>query len=106
MKRSLLAAFILVFSLSSISISQRVDNLAAYNEPPSRFRGMIEKFGEDYGSIDRFYTARTSQNRIGRFRQLYTDYTNLLEGINYSSLNHDEQIDFVLFKNYLDHERK
>ena len=104
MKRSILAAATLLILLSSIAPAQRVDELAAYNESPSRLRGVIEKFGEDYGSIDRFYTARTSQNRIARLRQLYTDYTKLLDGIAYASLNHDEQIDFTLFKNYLDHE--
>ena len=106
MKRSILAAATLLILLSSIAPAQRVDELAAYNESPSRLRGVIEKFGEDYGSIDRFYTARTSQNRIARLRQLYTDYTKLLDGIAYASLNHDEQIDFTLFKNYLDHELK
>ena len=106
MKRSILAAATLLILLSSIAPAQRVDELAAYNESPSRLRGVIEKFGEDYGSIDRFYTARTSQNRIARLRQLYTDYTKLLDGIAHASLNHDEQIDFTLFKNYLDHELK
>jgi len=84
MKRSILAAATLLILLSSIAPAQRVDELAAYNESPSRLRGVIEKFGEDYGSIDRFYTARTSQNRIARLRQLYKDYPKLIACITYA----------------------
>ena len=106
MRRVTFFVFPVLLFLSSNAFPQRVDELAAYNEPSSRLRGVIEKFGEDYGSIDRFYTARTSQNRIARFRLLYTDYSKLLDGLNYASLNHDEQIDFAIFKNYLEHEQK
>src|SRR5438045_1317110 len=39
------------------------DELAGYNDPPSHLRGVIEKFDEDYGILDRYYSARTSPNR-------------------------------------------
>ena len=98
---------LLVVLLSSLAVfAQEKDELAAYSEPPSRLRGVIEKFDEDHGSIDRFYTARTSANRSARFRRLYSEYVGLLDRLNYDSLNSDEQIDFVLFRNYLDHEQK
>lgn len=99
----LVAIALLVYSFAQ---AQRTDELSAYNEPPSRLRGMIEKFGEDYGSINRFYTAQTSRNRSARFRQLYSDYRSALERLNFQSLNADEQVDYVLFHNYLDHEQK
>src|SRR4029079_17629865 len=59
-----------------------------------------------YGSLDRFYTARTSPNRAARMRQLYSDELATLNAIDFDKLNHDEQVDYILFKNYLDHERK
>jgi len=43
---------------------------------------------------------------VERFAQLYNDEIALLMGLNFDSLNHDEQIDYLLFKNYLDHELK
>jgi uncharacterized protein (DUF885 family) len=92
--------------LTGINNAQGPDGLAAYNDPPSRLRGAIEKFGEDEGSINRFYTASTSANRFARFRQLYSDYLGLLESLNFDSLNSDEQVDYLLFRNHLDHERK
>ena len=101
--------FILLFVMAFMSVvvcAQRTDELAAYNEPPSRLRGVIEKYGEDFGSINRFYTAYTSSNRATRLRQLYGDYQSLLDRLSFAALNTDEQIDYVLFRNYLDHERK
>ena len=82
------------------------DYLAAYNDSPSRIRGMIEKFEEDYGILNRYYSAQTSPNRSSRFKQLYSDELSVLTGLNFDSLNHDEQVDYVLFKNYLEHEEK
>ncbi len=105
MKNAILIVLI-AYSLLAFATAQRTEDLTAYNEPPSRLRGVIEKFSQDHGSIDRFHTAQTSVNRTARFRQLYADYFSLLGRLNFDSLNHDEQIDYVLFKNFLDHEQK
>ena len=86
--------------------AQSVDNLDPYNDSPSRFRGVIEKFDEDYGSINRFYSAPASMNRAARFRELNAQYLAVLDKQNFDALNHDEQIDYLLFKNYLDHEQR
>jgi len=67
--KTLIALFCL-FSIVSVQ-AQTVDDLNNYNEPPSRRRGVIEKFSEDYSSLNRFYTAPTSPNRTARFRQFY-----------------------------------
>jgi uncharacterized protein (DUF885 family) len=79
---------------------------AAYSEPPARLRSVIERFDEDYGALDRFYTAKTSPNRAERMRRLYADELELLGRLDFDSLGHDEQIDYILFKNYLEHEQK
>src|ERR1044072_2525387 len=92
--------------LSSFIFAQNNAELNAYSEPPSRLRGVIENFDEDYGALNRFYSAQTSPNRLARFRQLYADYLSVLGKTDFDTLNHDEQIDHLLFKNYLDHEQK
>lgn len=102
-------SFIFVFAVisSNIVFAQKPpDELKANNEPPSRLRGLIEKYDEDYGSLNRFYTAQTSVNRSERLNRLYSDDLALLNRLNFDSLNNDEQADYVLFKNYLDHEIK
>jgi uncharacterized protein (DUF885 family) len=94
-----------IFCLPITSIAQSSD-LSAYNDPPSRLRGVIEKYREDYTFLSRFYSAPTSPNRAARFRQLYADEVAILAGLDFDKLNHDEQVDYLLFKNYLDHEIK
>ncbi len=79
---------------------------AAYNDPPSRMRGMIERFDADYGSADRFEIAETSPLRRARLGELYRNELAELAGMNFDALNHDEQVDYILFKNFLDHELK
>jgi uncharacterized protein (DUF885 family) len=85
-------------------LAQTTDELSNYNEPPSRLRGVIEKFGEDVGILNRFYSAQTSPNRAARFKALFTEWVALLERQDFARLNHDEQVDFLLFRNYLGHE--
>lgn len=80
--------------------------LDAYNEPPSRIRGMIEKYSQDVGAFNRLYTAQTSANRSELFRRLYGDYLASVERLDFSSLNHDEQVDYVLFANELRREAR
>ena len=107
MKRS---ALIVIFLLMSLVLPgfvfSQADPLTAYSDPPSRMQGVIEKFTEDVGILNRFYTAQTSSNRSARFKSLYNEQLQLLASFNFDKLNHDEQIDYVLFKNYLEHEIK
>ena len=106
LKRAATILCLLTIFTSSFSFAQTGDDLRSYNEPPSRLRGVIENFSEDYGSLNRFYTAQTSPNRAARFRQFYADWLAVLNRQNFDALNHDEQIDYLLFKNYLEHEQK
>ena len=99
--RSLAAIALVLCSFVLLTPAQTLD---VFNESPSRLRGMIEKFEQDYGAFNRFYTAYTSSNRSARMRGLYREYLTTLEKQNFDALNHDEQVDHVLFRNYLDHE--
>ena len=104
MKR--LIPIILSLLFATNLFAQSPDELANYNESPSRLRGVIEKYGEDYGILNRFYSANTSPNRQARFKQLNADWLALLDKQNFDSLNHDEQVDYLLFANYLNHEQR
>jgi uncharacterized protein (DUF885 family) len=81
-------------------------DIGTHNEPPSRLRGPIENFNEDYGAFNRFYTAYSSAKRSARMRSLYGEYLTNLGRLNFDQLSQDEKIDYILFKNYLDHELK
>ncbi len=104
--KTFVAFFFLFTIVSNFAFAQTSDDLKNYNEPPSRLRGVIERFSEDYGSLNRFYTAQTSPNRRARFHQFYADWLAVLNKQNFDALNHDEQIDYLLFKNYLEHEQR
>lgn len=96
-----------VTAVSSFVFGQaKADELAAYSEAPSRLRGVIEKFDADYGILNRYYSATASLNRSARLKELYSSYLTLLSTLDFDKLNHDEQIDHILFRNYLDHEIK
>ena len=97
---------LIILTLISVCplLAQTTDELANYNEPPSRLRGVIEKFGEDVGILNRFYSAQTSPNRADRFKALFTEWLALLERQDFARLNQDEQVDYLLFQNYLRHE--
>lgn len=75
--------------------------LDEFNEGPSRFRGVIEKYQADVGILNRFYSAQTSPNRAERFRRLYRDWLTVVDKQDFASLNHDEQVDHILFRNHL-----
>ncbi|MEP6850335.1 MAG: DUF885 family protein [Acidobacteriota bacterium] len=99
---------VLVISLFFVHLNaaQAPVDLSPYNDPPSRMRGVIGKFDEDYGILNRFYSAGASPNRSARFSQFYSDELAVLSGLKFDTLNHDEQVDYILFKNYIEHEAK
>lgn len=96
----------LILSPKLFTAAQTADELANFNEPPSRLRGVIEKYRADYGILDRFYSARESANRRARFTQLNAEWLAVLSRQNFDALNHDEQIDYLIFENYLKHEQR
>ncbi|MEO7673132.1 MAG: DUF885 family protein [Pyrinomonadaceae bacterium] len=106
-QNKLVATLIIAVVTFQLAFAQHGDGqLTVYNEPPSRLRGVIEKYIQDYGAINRFYTAEASSVRGDRLALLYAGALDLLNKLNFESLNHDEQVDYLLFKNYLDHEQK
>jgi uncharacterized protein (DUF885 family) len=84
----------------------RSDASAAFNSPASRLAAMIESYDADRGILNRFYSASTSPNRAARFRKLNSDELALINSLSFDQLNESEQIDFIMFKNYLEHEIK
>jgi uncharacterized protein (DUF885 family) len=107
-KKAVAVLCLVTVAISSLTtaFAQTSAELNDYNEPPSRLRGVIEKYGADYGSLNRFYTAQTSPNRAAKFKQFYADWLAVLSKQNFDALNDDEQVDYLLFKNYLEHERR
>ncbi|MBI4430055.1 MAG: DUF885 family protein [Ignavibacteriales bacterium] len=66
--------------------------------------GFIRRFSSDRSSLNRFYSAPYSPLRRARLKQLYTEWLAALRSMNFESLDQHEKVDYLLFKNYLDHE--
>lgn len=73
----------------------------ANGERPSRLRQVIEGYDQDRGAFGRWFTAETSNARRERFRKLYTDRLAKLGRMDFARLEHQEQVDYLLFQNHL-----
>lgn len=105
-QRTLASAAICVGLLTAMTLGQGTDDAAGagFDETQSRLRGAIERFAEDYGSLNRFYTARTSANRAERLKRLYRENLAILDGMDFKAFSNEEQVDYVLFRNHLERE--
>ena len=103
--RKIIATFAIVtivFASAPVGIAQKNrSELDVFNEAPSRFRGVVEKFQADVGILNRFYSAQTSPSRRERFRKLHREWLGVVERQDFASLTHDEQVDSILFTNHL-----
>lgn len=79
-------------------------SLSDLNLPQSELRGLIERYIVDRESLSRYYSVETSPTRRTRLNQFYTQWLGMLGQLNFDSLSRDGQIDYLLFKNHLDHE--
>jgi uncharacterized protein (DUF885 family) len=74
------------------------------NGLPSEMRGVIERYTADRGSLARFYSVEASSARQARMKQFYTDWLAALAKLDFDAMSPDGRIDYLLFKNHLDHE--
>jgi uncharacterized protein (DUF885 family) len=71
----------------------------------SELRPMIERFSADLRSLTRTYPIRVSATRRARFERFFQENEAALGKVNFESLGQDGRIDYLLFRNYLRHER-
>ncbi len=72
--------------------------------PVSELRGMIELYQADLGSLERTYPVRMSLARHERLKEFYSQWLSLLGKTFFDGLSQDGKIDYLLLKNYLEHE--
>ncbi|MBI3006085.1 MAG: hypothetical protein HYY49_11825 [Ignavibacteriales bacterium] len=91
--------------VTSVRTGDALD-LKDLNLPDGQVAGLIRHYAADRGSLNRFYSAPYSPVRRGRFKQLYAEWLAALRSLNFESLSQPEKVDYLLFKNYLDHDHK
>lgn len=62
---------------------------------------MIEQFTADSRSLARSYSVAISPVRMSRFEKFYRDTLVELEAINFDTLSHEDQVDYLLLKNLI-----
>jgi uncharacterized protein (DUF885 family) len=72
--------------------------------PTSELRGLIELYQADFGSVERTYPVRMSLARHDRLKEFYSQWLGLLEKTSFDGLSQDGKIDYLLLRNYLEHE--
>ena len=72
----------------------------------SELRPLLERFSADLNSINRVYAIPSSETRRTRLDQFYGEQQAALSKIDFDLLNSDGRIDYLLFRNLLDYERK
>lgn len=78
--------------------------LANGDVPVSELRGLIERYAADRGSLFRFFGVEASASRQARMKQFYGEWLATLTKVNFDSMSQDGRVDYILFKNHLDHE--
>ncbi len=71
----------------------------------SELRPMIERYTADQRSLNRTYPIRLSATRRARFERFVSENEADLRQLNFDVLSHDGQIDYLLFRNHLEHDR-
>ena len=66
--------------------------------------GLIRRYSADRGNLNRLLTAPYSIKRHARFLKFYATWIQDLQRLDFTSLNQQEKVDYVLFKNLLDRE--
>ena len=70
----------------------------------SEMAAPIERFTADRATLFRTYPIEISETRRQRLREFYADWAERTAQMNFDAMSADGRIDYVLFKNHLQHE--
>jgi uncharacterized protein (DUF885 family) len=97
-KRAARLFTVLMFGL----LCQAVGAIAAPRNPAdARMPSIIEQFTADRMALTRSYPLIISPSHVARFERFYHDELAMLGSIDFSSLSHEDQVDYLLLKNLL-----
>ncbi|MEW6130161.1 MAG: DUF885 family protein [Acidobacteriota bacterium] len=75
-----------------------------YDTSNSEMRPLIERYADDRSSLNRFYNVQNSEARRAKMTKFYTDWLAEIARQNFDAMSQDGKVDYVLFKNHLEHE--
>src|SRR2546428_458944 len=104
MSRVFTCALILVLVLTGGASLTFPAQASEIDSSESEVRGLIERYAVDRGSLSRTYTVTISPVRARRFKQFYTDHLASLAKLDFDRMSQAGKVDYLLFKNHLQHE--
>ena len=72
-------------------------------ESHSEIESIIERYQADFGSLSRKYPLEMSEIRSARMRSFLAGWLDSLQHLGFDALSSAGKIDFLLFRNYLNH---
>ncbi len=72
--------------------------------PPKSMRSHLERFSADLDTLQFKYRVPMSERKHQRWVRFYEDWLTRIAQVDFSELGRDGQIDYVLFKNLLEHD--
>ncbi len=75
----------------------------ALAETSGKMRPLMERYEADRNSLERKYPLVLSAIRRERLQRFFESWRTALESLDFASLAHDDQIDYLLFSNHLGH---
>src|SRR5947207_2480307 len=75
-----------------------------FADSPSEMRAYIERYTVDRGNLLRYYTMELSSARSDRLKKFYSEWLDRLAPLNFDAMSQDGKVDYVLFRNLLQHQ--
>ncbi|HEV8539279.1 MAG TPA: DUF885 family protein [Bacteroidota bacterium] len=101
MTKGLYPVFVLALVLP---ITQSLSRQSEMDTSRSEMRGVIELFQADRDGTSRSYNVSLSPVRSARLLQLYNESLGSLKKQDFEAMSQDGKVDYLLFRNYLNHE--
>ena len=106
MRQTACATLLLIVSLilPHAAASKQQKFSSEIDSSHSELRPIIERFQADREGLSRSYSVALSPARNTRLQQLYQDELRQIGTLGFDGLSQDGKVDFLVFKNYLEHE--
>ena len=92
------------FTLRTAIPARAAGELSDVDTSNSEMRPLIERFAADRGNLLRYYNIGGAPDRRERLRRFYNDAKAALAEKNFDTMSQDAKVDYVLFRNNIDHE--
>jgi len=83
---------------------RRTDLDTDLDSSSSKMRQLLERYNTDRASLVRSFSLSISPTRVARFKKFYLEWRDRLSKLDFEAMGQDGRIDYLLFRNHLDHE--